>query len=98
LYLNVFHPQRDDLYFVGLIQPDSGQFGLVDYQSQLVAAYVRGLDRNEPAAVRFQREKRENQMALDGGIRYVQSPRHLVEVAHYSYQRELQRRIKKLLR
>ena len=33
-------------------------------------------------------------MALDGGIRYVRSPRHLVEVEHYSYQRELQRRIK----
>jgi hypothetical protein len=94
LYLNVFHPARDDVFVVGLIQPDSGVFGLVDYQSQLVAAYLRGLERDDPAAVRFQREKRENRLALDGGIRYVRSPRHLVEVEHYSYQRELERRIK----
>jgi cation diffusion facilitator CzcD-associated flavoprotein CzcO len=96
LYLNVFHPDRDDLYVVGLIQPDSGQFGLVDYQSQLIAAYVRGLDRQEPAARRFQQEKRGSRPSLDGGIRYVRSPRHLMEVEHYSYQRELQRRIKRL--
>ena len=95
LYLNVFHPDRDDLFVVGLIQPDSGQFGLVDYQSQLIAAYVRGLDRHESAAQRFQQEKRQVQQALDGGIRYVGSPRHLVEVEHYSYQRELRRRIKR---
>ena len=38
LYLNIFHPERDDLFVAGLIQPDSGQFGLVDYQSQLIAA------------------------------------------------------------
>jgi cation diffusion facilitator CzcD-associated flavoprotein CzcO len=95
LYLNVFHPDRDDLFVVGLIQPDSGQFGLVDYQSQLIAAYVRGLDRHESAARRFQQEKRGSRPALDGGIRYVRSPRHLMEVEHHSYQRELRRRIKR---
>lgn len=96
LYLNVFHPHRDDLFVVGLIQPDSGQFGLVDYQSQLVAAYIQGLDQQRPAAERFRLEKRSSRASLDGGIRYVHSPRHLVEVEHYSYQRELQRRIKHL--
>lgn len=96
LFLNVFHPDRDDLFVVGLIQPDSGQFGLVDYQSQLIAAYVRGLDRQESAARRFQQEKRGNRPALDGGIRYVRSPRHLVEVEHYSYQRRLKRAINRL--
>jgi cation diffusion facilitator CzcD-associated flavoprotein CzcO len=33
LFLNVFHPERDDLFVAGLIQPDSGQFGLVDCQA-----------------------------------------------------------------
>src|SRR5262249_31753722 len=44
LYLNVFHPRRDNLFFVGLIQPDSGQFGLVDYQAELVARYIAAGD------------------------------------------------------
>lgn len=95
LHLNVFHPDRDDLFVVGLIQPDSGQFGLVDYQSQLVARYIAGLDANAPAAKRFQQEKRREQPPLDGGIDYVRSPRHLLEVEHYSYQRQLQRQIKR---
>jgi cation diffusion facilitator CzcD-associated flavoprotein CzcO len=98
LYLNVFHPERDDLFVVGLIQPDSGQFGLVDYQAQLVAAYVRGLERGDAAAARFQKEKRRDMCALNGGIRYVSSPRHLVEVEHHSYQRALVREIRRMRR
>lgn len=97
LYLNVFHPERDDLFVAGLIQPDSGQFGLVDYQSQLIAEYVRGIDKQRPAARRFQAEKkRAARSSLDGGIQYIRSPRHLVEVEHYSYRRSLQRQIKRL--
>ena len=41
LYLNVFHPEYDNLFVVGLIQPDSGQWGLEDYQAQAVAAFIR---------------------------------------------------------
>jgi cation diffusion facilitator CzcD-associated flavoprotein CzcO len=96
LYLNIFHPQRDDLFVAGLIQPDSGQFGLVDYQSQLIAAYISGLDHRVAAAQRFRREKEQGHARLDGGIRYVRSPRHLVEVEHHSYRRILQRKIARL--
>jgi hypothetical protein len=92
LYLNIFHPDRDDLFVAGLIQPDSGQFGLADYQAQLIAAYVKSLDEQGPAAEAFQTEKREGAgVSLSGGIRYVRSPRHLVEVEHHSYRRHLQR-------
>ena len=48
LCFNVFHPERDDLFVAGLIQSDSGQFGLVDCQAQLIAAYVAGLARRQP--------------------------------------------------
>ena len=77
LYLNVFHPERDDLFVVGLIQPDSGQFGLVDYQSQLIAAYFSGLKqgRNSSAAISSERSSKAAERS-NGGIRYVRSPRH----------------------
>ncbi len=91
LYLNVFHPERDDLFIAGMIQPDSGQFGLVDLQAQLIAAYIRALDDGRGAARSFRDEKRERAgESLSGGIRYIGSPRHLVEVEHYRYRRRLQ--------
>jgi len=92
LYLNIFHPDRDDVFVAGMIQPDSGQFGLADFQAQLIAAYVRALEDDLPAARRLQLEKREKAgQSLSGAIRYVLSPRHLVEVEHHSYRRRLQR-------
>ncbi len=91
LYLNVFHPERDDLFVAGLIQPDSGQFGLVDCQARLIAAYLHGLKLNRRGAARLQEAKRKNGQHLANGIRYVDSPRHLLEVEHFSYRRQLAR-------
>jgi cation diffusion facilitator CzcD-associated flavoprotein CzcO len=96
LYLNVFHPQRDDLFVAGLIQPDSGQFGLVDYQAQLIAAYVSCLKQGRETAKHFQREKQQSRPPLSGGVRYVHSPRHAIEVEHDSYRRTLKRKIAQL--
>jgi cation diffusion facilitator CzcD-associated flavoprotein CzcO len=98
LYLNVFHPERDDLFVAGLIQPDSGQFGLVDYQSQLIAAYIKGLEQGTSAANRFQREKAQASADVSGGINYVRTPRHAIEVEHYTYRRTLQKKIAALKR
>lgn len=93
LYLNVFHPQYDNLSVVGLIQPDSGQFGLVDRQAQLIARFIDALDRNPAAAARFRRQKSAPGGALGRGIRYLDSTRHLLEVEHFSYRRRLEKLI-----
>jgi hypothetical protein len=96
LFLNVFHPERDDLFVAGLIQPDSGQFGLVDCQAQLVAAYLRGLKQKRRGASRLQNAKRVKGTRSANGIRYVDSPRHLLEVEHFSYRRTLNAWIRRL--
>jgi cation diffusion facilitator CzcD-associated flavoprotein CzcO len=93
LYLNVFHPEHDTLCVAGLIQPDSGQWGLVDCQAQLIARFFHALDRDPVAAERFRRKRARSQQDLGGGIRYIRSPRHLLEVEHYSYRRQLQKLI-----
>jgi hypothetical protein len=95
LALNVFHPERAGLFFLGLIQPDSGQWGLVDRQARLVACYLDALERAPRLADRFHREwpllaRRR------GKIRYLETPRHLLEVEHYSYGRDLDRRYRRL--
>jgi cation diffusion facilitator CzcD-associated flavoprotein CzcO len=89
LFLNVFHPRRDDLFVVGLIQPDSGQFGLVDYQARLVARYVAAAADGGPAAERFRRLKTDLGGPLNGGMTYLPTERHLLEVEHFSYRNKL---------
>lgn len=96
LFLNVFHPTHDRLFVAGLIQPDSGQFGLVDDQAQLIARYLVALESNPAAAARFRRLKSKPETDLGGGIKYLHASRQLLAVEHFSYRRKLQKLIKQL--
>ena len=95
MFLNVFHPERDDLFFAGLIQPDSGQWGLVDYQAQLIAKYLQALDNNRPQSQWFRKLKQTKQVKLNHGVQYVNSPRHRLEVEHFSYRETMKKMIAK---
>lgn len=95
LYLHAFHPRYDGLFVAGLIQPDSGQWGLVDYQAQLMARFVAACKSQSPRADWFRRLKLTTPPDLSRGIRYVDSSRHLLEVEHFSYRRRLQKLIAK---
>jgi hypothetical protein len=90
LFLNVFHPQHDGLFVAGLIQPDSGAWGLVDRQALLIAKFLLALEKEPGKADRFRRLKQAGAADLSAGIRYVNSPRHAIEVEHFSYRRRLQ--------
>jgi len=96
LFLNVFHPRYSTLFVAGLIQPDSGQWGLVDYQAQLIARYVKGLEEGDRAAKRFQKAVASERPDLGRGINYVASTRHLLEVEHFSYRNRLKKYIRQL--
>jgi cation diffusion facilitator CzcD-associated flavoprotein CzcO len=89
LYLNVFHPTYDNLFVVGLIQPDSGQWGLEDRQARAIARFIIQSDRKSPKAARFRRRKRVGQENYSGGISYKESTRHYVEVEHHGYRKRL---------
>jgi cation diffusion facilitator CzcD-associated flavoprotein CzcO len=90
-YMNVFHPEYDNLFIIGLIQPDSGQWGLVDYQAQLMARFIRCLQHNPAKAARLRELKRRGQENYGGGVKYKESTRHYVEIEHFSYRRRLQK-------
>jgi cation diffusion facilitator CzcD-associated flavoprotein CzcO len=96
LYLNVFHPQYDNLFVAGLIQPDSGQWGLVDYQTQLIAKFILTQERNRTKADKFRQLKAGPQPNLSNGIKYIDSTRHYVEIEHFSYRERLKKLIKRL--
>jgi cation diffusion facilitator CzcD-associated flavoprotein CzcO len=97
LYLNVFHPRYDNLFVIGLIQPDSGQFGLVDYQSQLVARFVAAARDDSPLAASFRRVKAEGADPPVRKSRYLDTPRNLLEVEHFSYRQRMQRDLSRLI-
>jgi hypothetical protein len=98
LFLNMMHPERDDLFVAGLIQPDSGQWGLVDRQARVMAAYIVGLDKKTSAASKLRQRKQTEQIDLARGIRYIDSPRHLLEVEHFSYARRLDHEYRRLVK
>jgi cation diffusion facilitator CzcD-associated flavoprotein CzcO len=96
LYLNIFHPRYDNLFVAGLIQPDSGQWGLVDYQTQLIAKFICAQEQQPTQADKFRRFKAGPPPSLSHGIKYVDSTRHYVEIEHFSYRERLKKLIKKL--
>jgi hypothetical protein len=89
LFLNLLHLDRDDIAVVGLIQPDSGQWGLTDLQSQLVARMAVAARHSPKASAWLYRVRRRP--PVPGPIRYVDSPRHRLEVEHFSYAQTLRR-------
>jgi thioredoxin reductase len=96
LYLNVFHPEYDNLFVAGLIQSDSGQFWLVDYQSEVIARFIKAQDLNLPSAAHFKQIKAAEKVDLAGGIRYIESTRHYIEIEHTSYRNHMRRLVKLL--
>jgi thioredoxin reductase len=97
LYRNVFHPERDDLFVAGLIQPDSGQFCLVHWQTVAIARFLE-LRAHDPrgADAFLARARGHLEDRSDGGVRYLESTRHLVEVEHADYIADLDRDIREL--
>ena len=96
LYLHLLHPRRDDIAVVGLIQPDSGQWGITDLQSRLVAGMAVAA-RRAPAAAAWLYATRQRPTPRPS-IRYVTSPRHALEVEHFAYRRQLERLVTALER
>ena len=72
-----------DLFFIGLIQPNSGLWFLAELQAELVARALAAPAPRLEAAI-------EDRQAT-GYFHYVDSPRHHLEVDDYRYARDLRR-------
>jgi cation diffusion facilitator CzcD-associated flavoprotein CzcO len=96
LYLNVFHPKYDNLFVVGLFQTNTGNWPLMDYQSQLVARFIHAQSWDHKKADTMRALKAGARPNLTPGIRFEESPRFAVEVEHYSYRSKLKKLIAKM--
>ena len=96
LYLNIFHPQRDDLFVAGLVEATGiGWEGRAE-QSKLIAAYLKGLRDKTPAALAFQQEKQGPNPDMSGGYKYLTLARMSYYVHKDTYRRLLQERLRRL--
>jgi hypothetical protein len=88
LYLNVFHPEFDDLFAVGLVQANGSIWRLADAQSKLIASYLVAASEQHERASWFAKLKSQGNSPQTG---YVASDRHRLEYNYYAYRRHLRR-------
>jgi hypothetical protein len=90
LYLNVFHPEHDDLFMLGMVEASGLGWQGRDEQAQLVALYIRQLQAASPAALALRQTIRaQASQRLDGGYRYLQLERMAYYVHKDSYRRRI---------
>ncbi len=97
LFRQVFHPHCDSLFVAGMIQPDSGIFSLVHWQTKAIALFLQSLRQGTKAAMLLQRHKAQDAAEdLSAGIAYTNTERHLLEVEHWSYMKLMKQLVRQL--
>lgn len=87
LLLQVAHPGDPSLMFSGLVQTDTGIWPIAEQQSALALRLLLA-DRHRPETLAWFRDVAPDRMPRG---RFLDSPRHQLEVEHASYQRALVR-------
>jgi hypothetical protein len=93
LHLFAFHPERDDLFVIGMIQPNGGLWPLAELQAKVAAAFIAGDVRGDANAEKFRQQKRRNAAHLAGGIHFQTTPRHRLEVDYFTFRKHLRKRL-----
>jgi len=97
LYLNVFHPEDDTVFLMGMVEASGlGWQGRYE-QAELVARYIKGLATKSPGAMALQQAKRAwRGERVDGGFRYLKLDRMAYYVHKDSYLKALRQHARAL--
>ena len=90
LFANVFHPELDDFFALGLIQANGSIWRLADDQSKLVASFLIAANEGHERAAWFRALKAHGHDHTSQ-TSYVQSERHRLEANYYAYRRQARR-------
>lgn len=75
LYLNIFHPQDDNLFVLGMVEATGlGWEGRYE-QARLMARFIKGITQKTAAAKRFKQKKANGNPDLSGGYQYLKLAR-----------------------
>ncbi|MFC6635372.1 flavin-containing monooxygenase [Microbulbifer taiwanensis] len=90
LYLNVFHPESDNVFLMGMVEAAGLGWEGRNEQAELVALYIRQLACGAESARRFRACKRERAATrADGGMKYLQLERMAYYVHKDTYLKTL---------
>lgn len=90
LLMNIFHPELNNLFFVGLIQVNGGSgWPLMDQQAKLIASFISARWAEGQRERWLERMKRQSRSVHPR--RNVNSQRHVIEVRRYEYKQALTR-------
>jgi cation diffusion facilitator CzcD-associated flavoprotein CzcO len=90
LFLNVFHPEYDTLFMMGMIEAAGLGWEGRNEQAELVALYLKRRAEGHPAAQRLARTAQQRASEnLDGGYRYLKLSRMAYYVHKDSYRAEV---------
>ncbi len=89
-YLNMFPRDHPTLYVLGFFATAGAAYPILSRQCALLTQVLEARE-NDGAAIRAFDEMRARPLSLDGGMRYLDSPRHAFYVQFESYVKELDR-------
>ena len=97
LYLNVFHPQYNNLFMMGMIEAAGLGWEGRNRQARLTALYIHQRQQGSIAAARFAETKRRHAaIRLDGGYDYIKLARMAYYVNKDAYLNALNKHISEL--
>lgn len=90
LYRKMMHPKFDNLYFIGLFQPQGCIWPLADYQAKIAAKLISG-DLKRPANL----ERKIKKEMKKSRSHFRKNPRHALEVDYQTFRQQLRKELKK---
>ncbi len=89
LYLNCMHPERDDLFVLGMVEASGLGWQGRHEQAEIVARYISGLRSGNSAAQAIRSTKSDGYERATGGMNYIDLPRMAYYVDKATYRREV---------
>jgi hypothetical protein len=96
LYLNVFHPEKNNLFVLGMIEASGIGWEGRNEQAKLVARFISENEKNSEKARKFIERKKEPFPALNGGFNYIKLDRMAFYVHKDTYREAVNKAISSL--
>jgi len=87
LFLNAMHPDRDDLFVLGMVEASGLGWQGRHEQAEMIVRYIKGLREGRIAAKTLQAEKKSGFKRMTGGTKYLKLPRMAYYVDKATYRK-----------
>jgi hypothetical protein len=96
LYLNCMHPERDDIFVLGMVEASGLGWQGRHEQAEMVIRYIKGLRAGTPEAQELKKTKARGFERATGGMSYIDLPRMAYYVDKATYRKAVGQWIVKL--